>query len=250
MNLISLGNALKYTETGFIKIVVRVSDTGSRLDSRNSRVTLTVSDTGIGMSRDFLVNRIFSPFTQENTFSSGVGLGLNLLRQIVDSLHGTIKVKSILGEGTEISVAIDVPNNDHAIAPISHEDSLVEIRKRIQGKKVCVLHKADNNPRLPTLGEFESKGVKLFGDAICHTLNQWLGITPVVTNDWVGQEADIVILTEPSFESLNLIRSQTPAGQRPPITLMLAVDVVEAASLRNDARVLSTESVVTVMAQP
>ncbi|KAK1018239.1 hypothetical protein LTR33_019403, partial [Friedmanniomyces endolithicus] len=95
MNLV--GNALKYTEHGHVETRL---ETISALRARASgvklgeHILLQVTDTGRGISRDFLKHRLFVPFAQENNLSVGTGLGLSLVRQLAESLGGIIDVGS------------------------------------------------------------------------------------------------------------------------------------------------------------
>jgi signal transduction histidine kinase len=63
-------------------------------------VILTITDTGKGISSDFIRSKLFTPFAQENSLSSGTGLGLSIVRSIVALLEGEIAIKSELGRGT------------------------------------------------------------------------------------------------------------------------------------------------------
>lgn len=103
MNL--LGNSLKYTSSGWINVSVRQEPT-SNSRSRNRMVHIDVVDTGSGISEDYLRHHLFSPFTQEDSYTAGVGLGLSLVRQIVRALRGSIKVRSKLGQGTKVTVML------------------------------------------------------------------------------------------------------------------------------------------------
>ena len=99
LNLIS--NALKFTSAGGqITVQLEVSD---------QRVEITVSDTGIGMAADQLVH-IFERFYQVNDSSTreheGTGIGLALVRQLVDLQGGQITVKSQPGEGSTFSLQL------------------------------------------------------------------------------------------------------------------------------------------------
>ncbi|MBR0204294.1 MAG: response regulator [Synergistaceae bacterium] len=99
-----LDNAAKYTQTGSITLSV----TGERHDS-NIKLVFTVKDTGIGMKPEEL-GKIFEPFERANVLETrhimGAGLGLNLVRNIVNIMNGIIEVKSTYGEGTEFTVTI------------------------------------------------------------------------------------------------------------------------------------------------
>ncbi|KAI3401475.1 hypothetical protein diail_10909 [Diaporthe ilicicola] len=103
MNL--LGNALKYTDAGFVGVSLQVeSETET-----SSRVRLRFVDSGKGMSLEFQRTRLFSPFSQEDPFAAGTGLGLSIVRQIVDALDGTISVSSTQNLGTEVDVVLTLP---------------------------------------------------------------------------------------------------------------------------------------------
>lgn len=105
MNLLS--NAVKFTpENG------RVTLTVSQMAAGNGRVrtVFTVKDNGIGMSEKFTAD-MFKPFTQERTAATaeiqGSGLGLSIVKNLVDLMGGDIRVKSQVGVGTEFIVEID-----------------------------------------------------------------------------------------------------------------------------------------------
>jgi signal transduction histidine kinase/CheY-like chemotaxis protein len=101
LNLFS--NALKYTDSGYIAVELKIV----RLDSGSRYITFSVTDTGIGMSREFAKYHMFTAFKQENNLSPGTGLGLSLVKNIVDSLGGKITVQSRQHEGTRFD--IDIP---------------------------------------------------------------------------------------------------------------------------------------------
>lgn len=102
-----LSNAVKFTPAGgridFIVICEKIEN--GRLYDK-----IIVRDSGYGMSRDFLPN-VFEPFAQERTEKTadigGSGLGLSIVKRLVDIMGGTIDVKSELGKGTEFTVTID-----------------------------------------------------------------------------------------------------------------------------------------------
>lgn len=104
MNL--LGNALKYTSHGyvFLKLIVAPMEAMTNPSTgevvSRSLVTITIKDTGRGISADFLRSKVFTPFAQENSLSSGTGLGLSIVRSIVALLEGEITIDSEVGKGT------------------------------------------------------------------------------------------------------------------------------------------------------
>jgi signal transduction histidine kinase/AmiR/NasT family two-component response regulator len=104
-----LSNAVKFTpEGGTITLKIREES----LPDGHIRFTITVSDNGIGMSREFQ-ERLFEPFMQENRDDSsnmrGTGLGLAIVRRTVDAMGGAIRVESKKGVGTSFIVSIVSP---------------------------------------------------------------------------------------------------------------------------------------------
>ena len=105
VNLVS--NASKYTpERGSIRVELAQYPA----DKPNQALyKISVIDNGMGMSEDF-VKKIFSPFERANNTTvskiQGTGLGMSITKSIIDLANGTIDVKSKLGEGTEIIVAV------------------------------------------------------------------------------------------------------------------------------------------------
>ena len=103
-NLIS--NALKYSLPG-AKIDVSLRELECR--TGRGRYRLTVSDTGIGMSREFL-DRLFEPFARETTFApkniSGTGLGMPIVQSLVRQMSGEISVESELGKGSAFTIIL------------------------------------------------------------------------------------------------------------------------------------------------
>jgi signal transduction histidine kinase len=104
MNL--FGNALKYTSQGTVRVSLTQDRSLETKATRRRAVVFTVSDTGKGMSQDYLRNRLFTPFAQEDQLASGVGLGLSLVKQITKTLKGSIGVDSQLGRGTSVRVML------------------------------------------------------------------------------------------------------------------------------------------------
>ncbi|MDC7242406.1 MAG: ATP-binding protein [Sphaerochaetaceae bacterium] len=104
MNLIS--NAIKFTpENGNVKILVE----SQKLNSDTDNLIINVSDTGIGMSKEFL-DKLFVPYEQENLSISslygGSGLGLSIVDNLIKLMNGKIKVKSEKSVGTEFQVIL------------------------------------------------------------------------------------------------------------------------------------------------
>ncbi len=111
-----LSNAAKFTpEGGKIEWIIECL---SR-DEKYSRMKFTVSDSGIGISREFLP-KIFEPFEQEHRDISpnytGTGLGMPIVKNLVEKMNGRIEVTSVLGAGTNVIVYLDFERVDSAQA--------------------------------------------------------------------------------------------------------------------------------------
>ncbi|KAL4945732.1 hypothetical protein BDV06DRAFT_8674 [Aspergillus oleicola] len=100
-----VGNALKFTRRGTVEISLDVAD-NQQNTSRPSYVHLQVTDTGCGISKGYLQNKLFTSFSQEHILTEGVGLGLSISHQLVNSLGGRIDIKSELGQGTQVDIHI------------------------------------------------------------------------------------------------------------------------------------------------
>lgn len=102
-------NSIKYTASGgFVKLNIAES---TCKQSGMTTYEFVCKDNGIGMSEEFM-ERIYEPFTRDDSVRckqiKGAGLGMSIVRKLVDLLEGDIHIKSILGEGTEVTVRLDV----------------------------------------------------------------------------------------------------------------------------------------------
>lgn len=117
-----VGNALKYTQEGHVgvSLVLRNQEKGPG----HCIAELKVTDTGQGMSEEYLKHRLYTPFAQEDNLTMGVGLGLSLVHQIVTTLRGSIQIHSEIGTGTEVSVQIPLA----PVELIAREETICPIR--------------------------------------------------------------------------------------------------------------------------
>ena len=118
-----IGNAVKFTEQGSVKVV-------AGLDPHTRRyLQIDVVDTGIGMSPEQL-ERIFDPFTQADSSNTrryeGTGLGLAISRHLARQLGGAIVASSSAGHGSTFRISVDTGEMTDDMAPEHSSQTLVE----------------------------------------------------------------------------------------------------------------------------
>ena len=139
MNIIS--NAIKYNkENG--KIYLFLEET--KFDGHDATIEFTCKDTGIGMSKEFM-EHIFEPFAQENqtarTSYNGTGLGMSIVKSIIDKMDGAIEVDSQKDKGSTFVVSIPIEiNRSHVIE--KHED---EMNYSIDGLNILLVEDNELN---------------------------------------------------------------------------------------------------------
>ena len=143
-----VSNSVKYTNPGG-KIDILTEELPCENDGC-VRYRYTVSDTGIGMSREFL-EHIFEPFTRaESATKSGVigtGLGMAITKSLVELMGGRISIESELGKGT--TVIIEFENRiAEAVDPIAELPR--EIPAGIKGKKILLVEDNELNREIAT----------------------------------------------------------------------------------------------------
>jgi two-component system, sensor histidine kinase and response regulator len=136
-----IGNASKFTTKGEVILKLR-SEVGE--DGR-TRISVRVSDTGIGIPSDRL-DSIFDSFVQADDTTSrrfgGTGLGLTITKKLVELMGGTIEVFSTLGQGTEFLVQLDLATFE----AVQNEGGLA----RIPGLKLAIVSSHATSRRILT----------------------------------------------------------------------------------------------------
>ncbi len=105
-----IGNAIKFTETGGVRLVTRFVDDGAE-----PNIQFDVVDTGLGMTKE-QVGKLFQAFTQADTSTTrkfgGTGLGLMISKRLAEMLGGDITIESKPGEGSTFRVTINTGSLD------------------------------------------------------------------------------------------------------------------------------------------
>ena len=167
-------NAMKYNKPGGL-IYTNMEEVSRTVDTITLK--LTVRDTGIGMTKDFVEHELFVPFVQgENgarTKYKGSGLGMTIVKDIVEQMHGSISVESKVNEGTTFTVILpfEIDHSEHAERELEDE-TLVNIT----GTRILVVEDNELNMEIAefilreagavvTKAENGSVAVKTFADA-------------------------------------------------------------------------------------
>ena len=144
-----LSNAIKYTLSGgsvMINIDELVCDEPGYM-----MVRTRVSDTGIGMSQDYLT-KIFDAFTRErNTTKSkitGSGLGMSIVKRYVDLLGGTIDVESEPGKGSTFTVTLKHRIADESYYVKKHDEGAGTASKILEGRNILLAEDNDLNAEI------------------------------------------------------------------------------------------------------
>ncbi len=142
MNL--FGNAVKYNKkNGTIDTYV----TEISCDGKNVLYEFRIEDSGIGMSREYMEHELFQPFTQEKadarTQYKGTGLGMSIVKGLIDRMNGTISVRSTPGEGSEFTfrLAFRLAEEERQQAADNKEDA----KDDLAGMRVLLVEDNDIN---------------------------------------------------------------------------------------------------------
>ena len=156
-----LSNAIKYTPSGgsvMLNIDELACDEPGYMIVRTS-----VSDTGIGMSRDYLT-KIFDAFTRErNTTKSkitGSGLGMSIVKKYVDLLGGTIEVESELGKGSTFTVTLKHRIADESYYVKNNDENPETCSEILEGKNILLAEDNDLNAEIAEV-ILERAGLKI-----------------------------------------------------------------------------------------
>ena len=142
-----VGNAIKYTqENGHVHVsVLEEENNGKEI----SNYIFTVQDDGIGMSKEFL-EHIFEEFARENSSTvskiQGTGLGMSIVKRLIDIFNGTIQVESEQGKGTKITVKLPLMINKNP----QMESKVLDGDFKLDGLKILLVEDNDMNREIAT----------------------------------------------------------------------------------------------------
>jgi signal transduction histidine kinase/DNA-binding response OmpR family regulator len=138
------GNAIKFTEKGFIE--VRAINAGR--EGNKCRVRFEVEDSGIGIAEDY-VETIFESFTQAGTDTArkfgGTGLGLTISKQLAELMGGSISVESEVGRGTVFSVVIPLTEGKPEAGATAADTQATTETEKLRGARILLVEDNEFN---------------------------------------------------------------------------------------------------------
>ncbi len=144
-----VGNAVKYTKEGG-NIWVSIREMASLIPGI-ATYRIVVKDNGIGMSEDYLPH-IFETFSREHSSTEvrveGTGLGLPIVKSLLDMMGGTIAVESKLGEGTQMTIEVSFPIASEQQVRERNAKNKDQLMREWKGKRILLAEDNDLNAEI------------------------------------------------------------------------------------------------------
>lgn len=238
------GNALKYTVAGHIRVHVEQKDLPAK-GKDMSEVKITVEDTGKGISKEYLAHHLFTPFSQEDSFSPGTGLGLSITHKIVTSLGGTIDAQSKIGKGSTLTISLPLRHSS-STEQSREKKAFTDLTKRTQGVRVS-LSGFDENVTPSVQGiSTDFKGWQLFRTAIAHQCQDWLQMD-VLPSTETAIKPDIYVATPTGAREL---ADMNQAGVVSQPIVVICPNAAVARHLSTTSKTVDRNGIVEYVSQP
>ena len=161
LNVIS--NSIKYTPEGG-SVTVDITEEGHDAEKKVSFYRFTIEDTGIGMSKEYLPH-IFEEFSRENTSTEskviGTGLGLPIVKSLVDLMGGTIEVSSEVTVGTKTIIILPfLVSEEECKNAVQEQQESTKLLTLLMGKRILLAEDNELNAEI-AITILEEEGLKV-----------------------------------------------------------------------------------------
>ena len=161
LNVIS--NSIKYTPEGG-SVTVDITEEGHDAEKKVSFYRFTIEDTGIGMSKEYLPH-IFEEFSRENTSTEskviGTGLGLPIVKSLVDLMGGTIEVSSEVAVGTKTIIILPfLVSEEECKDAVQEQQESTKLLALLMGKRILLAEDNELNAEI-AFTILEEEGLKV-----------------------------------------------------------------------------------------
>lgn len=161
LNVIS--NSIKYTPEGG-SVTVDITEEGHDAEKKVSFYRFTIEDTGIGMSKEYLPH-IFEEFSRENTSTEskviGTGLGLPIVKSLVDLMGGTIEVSSEVTVGTKTIIILPfLVSEEECKNAVQEQQESTKLLALLMGKRILLAEDNELNAEI-AITILEEEGLKV-----------------------------------------------------------------------------------------
>lgn len=215
-----------------------------------------VSDSGKGMSKEYMRDKLFTPFAQEDALAPGTGLGLSMIKEIVTSLNGTIEVESEQGKGTEVKICLALTGAEESSDPVERRDhqEVCNVAKETSGWTVCMVGFARANDQVESDKlTAEERAAHMWSAAAGRLCTDWFLMKPV----WdLGNKPDpqLYMVTPEGAEELMTWISQQKAdskssAKKTPI-IMVCQNAAAALYMAEHSTLVSQGTTVEFISQP
>lgn len=161
LNVIS--NSIKYTPEGG-SVTVDITEEGHDAEKKVSFYRFTIEDTGIGMSKEYLPH-IFEEFSREHTSTEskviGTGLGLPIVKSLVDLMGGTIEVSSEVAVGTKTIIILPfLVSEEECKDAVQEQQESTKLLTLLMGKRILLAEDNELNAEI-AFTILEEEGLKV-----------------------------------------------------------------------------------------
>lgn len=251
-----VNNAIKYTEAGFVFFEIQ---------NKDKYLFIDVFDSGMGISTENL-KIIFEPFEQVDNQKNGFGLGLNIIKNYIESLKGKLEVISHLGKGSHFKVKIPIFQTSNLNLMENLEKvwlknlegerrkitlkAIIRLPKKIKALKEAVDNKDILNAKkinhmiLGVSGNFKFDEIYQLSKKIAENLNFDLGNTELELNSMkqiinsLDYRQIFGSLIESEGRKYRILLADDTAENRELVREMLKIKCIELKSVDNGQKVL------------